>query len=74
MPATHAHNLNHAVAAQFASRPTFRQVAGEQIMKVILEHYPLVGVHRPEMTSAAPLYGVDLAFIAGLRPGSPPPR
>ncbi|WP_339443776.1 dermonecrotic toxin domain-containing protein [Pseudomonas hunanensis] len=56
MPATHAHNLKHAVAAQFASRPTLRQVAGEQVMKVILEHYPLVGVHRPEMTSAAPLY------------------
>jgi len=56
MPATHAHNLNHAVAAQFASRPTLRQVAGEQVMKVILEHFPLVGVHRPEMTSAAPLY------------------
>ncbi len=51
MPATHAHNLNHAVAAQFASRPTLRQVVGEQVMKVILEHYPLVGVHRPEMTS-----------------------
>ena len=60
MPATHAHNLNHAVAAQFANRPTFRQVAGEQIMKVILEHYPLVGVHRPEMTSAAPLYLMSL--------------
>ena len=56
MPAPHAHNLNHAVAAQFASRPTLRQVAGEQVMKVILEHFPLVGVHRPEMTSAAPLY------------------
>ena len=60
MPATHAHNLTHAVAVQFASRPTFRQVAGEQIMKVILEHYPLVGVHRPEMTSAAPLYLMSL--------------
>jgi len=56
MPAPYAHNLNHAVAAQFASRPTLRQVAGEQVMKVILEHFPLVGVHRPEMTSAAPLY------------------
>ncbi|MDH4549663.1 DUF6543 domain-containing protein [Pseudomonas sp. BN607] len=60
MSATHAHNLNHAVAAQFASRPTFRQVAGERIMNVILEHYPLVGVHRPEMTSAAPLYLLSL--------------
>lgn len=50
------YDLQYAVAAQFASRPTLRQVAGEQIMKVIVRHYPLVGIHRPQMTSAQPLF------------------
>lgn len=56
MPNVPVANLKHAVAAQFASRPTLRQVAGEQIMKVIVAHYPLVAVHRPGLTCAEPLY------------------
>lgn len=49
-------DLQYAVAAQFSTRPTLRQVLGEQLMKLITAQYPLVAIHRPEMTSAEPLY------------------
>ncbi|MFJ4345997.1 hypothetical protein [Pseudomonas sp. NPDC089401] len=55
MPNPAPFDLNHAVAAQFASRPTLRQVAGAQVMKVITGHYPLLAVHRPGLTCAEPL-------------------
>ncbi len=48
----HVRDHKHAVAMQFASRPTLRQVAGQQIMKVMIERYPLIARHRPELTSA----------------------
>ncbi|HGM5579122.1 TPA: DUF6543 domain-containing protein [Pseudomonas putida] len=55
-PSFPAYDLCAAIARQFADRPTLRQVAGEQAMKLIHEHYPLVATHRPEMTNASPLY------------------
>lgn len=48
----HVLDHKHAVAMQFASRPTLRQVAGQQIMKVMIERYPLIASQRPELTSA----------------------
>ena len=67
MPNPPAFNLNHAVAAQFANRPTLRQVAGEQVMKVIIEHYPLLAVHRPTLTSAEPLYLMSMQADGSVR-------
>nr|WP_314876746.1 DUF6543 domain-containing protein [uncultured Pseudomonas sp.] len=49
-------DLQYAVAAQFSTRPTLRQVVGEQLMKLIIAQYPLIATHRPEMTSAEALY------------------
>lgn len=46
----------HAVAIQFASRPTLRQVAGRQLMQVLIEHHPTIAEYRPELTSAEVLY------------------
>ena len=49
-------DLPSAVRAVFATRPTLRQVIGEQLMTIIVERYPLVAVHRPSLKSAEPLY------------------
>ncbi|MBA1204901.1 hypothetical protein G7009_24600 [Pseudomonas capeferrum] len=49
-------DYKQAVAAQFAGRPTLRQVAGREIMQVLIEHRPLIASARPEMRSAEPLY------------------
>lgn len=46
----------HAVAAHFASRPTLRQVAGQQLMQVLIAQYPAIAHYRPELTSAQALY------------------
>lgn len=46
----------HAVAMHFAGRPTLRQVAGQRLMQVLIEHYPLIAASRPELTSAESLY------------------
>lgn len=46
----------HAVAMHFAGRPTLRQVAGQRLMQVVIEHYPLIAEYRPELTSAESLY------------------
>lgn len=55
LPSPPAHDLNRAVALRFASRPTLRQVVGEQLMNLIIAHYPKVAVHRPDMKCAEPL-------------------
>ncbi|OCT22451.1 hypothetical protein A6E19_15880 [Pseudomonas putida] len=49
------YDLCSAVAAQFANRPTLREVLDQQVIKIIVEQYPLIAIHRPEMTSAQPL-------------------
>lgn len=49
-------DFKRAVAAQFASRPTLRQIAGRQIMQLLVEHHPLIATARPQMHSAEPLY------------------
>ncbi|KTS93914.1 dermonecrotic toxin domain-containing protein [Pseudomonas parafulva] len=55
LPPSPAHDLNRAIALRFASRPTLRQVVGEQLMNLIVAHYPKVAVHRPDMKCAEPL-------------------
>ncbi|WP_409273384.1 dermonecrotic toxin domain-containing protein [Pseudomonas sp. KCJK9111] len=55
LPPPPAHDLNRAIALRFASRPTLRQVVGEQLMNLIIAHYPKVAVHRPDMKCAEPL-------------------
>lgn len=55
LPPPPAHDLNRAIALRFASRPTLRQVVGEQLMSLIIAHYPNVAVHRPDMKCAEPL-------------------
>ena len=55
LPHPPAHDLNRAIALRFASRPTLRQVVGEQLMNLIIAHYPKVAVHRPDMKCAEPL-------------------
>ncbi|WP_367599013.1 DUF6543 domain-containing protein [Pseudomonas fulva] len=55
LPQPPAHDLNGAIALRFGSRPTLRQVVGEQLMSLIIAQYPLVAVHRPNMKSAEPL-------------------
>lgn len=49
-------DLPSVVQAVFATRPTLRQVAGEQLMAIIVAHYPLLAVHRPTLRSAEPLF------------------
>ena len=49
-------DLPTAVRAMFANRPTLRQVAGEQLMTIMLARYPLIAVHRPTLKSAEPLF------------------
>lgn len=49
------YDLSSAVAAQFANRPTLRQVLDRQVIKIMVEQYPLLAIHRPEMTSAQSL-------------------
>lgn len=60
MPSSHPHppaphDLNRAIAMRFGNRPTLRQVVGEQLMNLIIAHYPKVAVHRPDMKTAEPL-------------------
>lgn len=40
------------VSAQFASRPTLRQVLSRQILQVLIDQYPLIAIHRPELVDA----------------------
>jgi len=49
-------DLSATVRAVFANRPTLRQVLGEKLMAILLKHYPLIAVHRPDMKSAEPLF------------------
>nr|WP_314476977.1 DUF6543 domain-containing protein [uncultured Pseudomonas sp.] len=49
-------DYQQAVAAQFASRPTLRQLTGQRLMEVVIEHYPLLAEKRPELTSAEALH------------------
>lgn len=48
--------LKYATAAQFASRPTLRQVAGQRVMQLLIEHYPLIRTAWPGLSSAEALY------------------
>ena len=54
------------VAAQFTSRPTLRQVLSTQIIQLLIQHYPLIKVHRPELTDADRL-GLALHSADGQR-------
>ncbi|WP_060480780.1 dermonecrotic toxin domain-containing protein [Pseudomonas sp. NBRC 111119] len=59
------------VAAQFASRPTLRQVLSTQIMQLLIQHYPLIKAHRPELTDADRL-GLALPSADGQRVSTTP--
>ncbi len=48
-------DFKHAVALQFASRPTLRQVAGQKLLQLLLEHYPRLANVRPQLIDATPL-------------------
>lgn len=54
MPTARAasYDLKAQVNAQFSGRPTLRQVASRQIMGLLIEHYPLIAVHRPTLKDA----------------------
>lgn len=45
-------NLKLALAAQFASRPTLRDVASTQIISALIEQYPMIATTQPQLTSA----------------------
>lgn len=51
-PVASTPDFRSRVASEFASRPTLRKVASEQIMQLLIEHYPLIAVHRPTLTHA----------------------
>ena len=48
-------DFKHAVALQFATRPTLRQVAGQRILQLLNERYPVIATVQPPLTSAEPL-------------------
>lgn len=45
-------DLKHALAAQFASRPTLRDVASTQIIAALIEQYPLIPSKQPQLATA----------------------
>lgn len=45
-------DFHASVAAQFANRPSLRQVAAERIMQLLIEHHPLLRTSRPDLHSA----------------------
>lgn len=51
-PTSSTSDLKHALAAQFASRPTLRDVASTQIISALIEQYPLIASTQPQLTSA----------------------
>ncbi|WP_191830625.1 dermonecrotic toxin domain-containing protein [Pseudomonas fluorescens] len=50
-----AADFKHAVALQFASRPTLRQVVGQKALQLFLEYYPQLAGVRPPLIDAEPL-------------------
>ena len=48
-------DFRHAAALQFGDRPTLRQVASEQLLKVLLAELPWLAFVSPALTSADPL-------------------
>lgn len=48
-------DYQNAVARQFASRPTLRQVASQQLLNVLIEHLPWLASVEPQLSTADPL-------------------
>nr|WP_158458667.1 hypothetical protein [Pseudomonas fluorescens] len=48
-------DFKHAVALQFATRPTLRHITGQRALHVLVARYPLIATSYPNLTSAAPL-------------------
>ncbi|TDF85002.1 dermonecrotic toxin domain-containing protein [Pseudomonas sp. H9] len=48
-------DFKHAVAMQFASRPTLRQLASEKILALLVERHPVLATVQPALTDAEPL-------------------
>ncbi|HKS14804.1 MAG TPA: hypothetical protein VJS90_17370 [Pseudomonas sp.] len=54
--ATTTFDFKTAVAGQFATRPTLRQITAQKALHVLVARYPLIATSYPSLTSAAPLY------------------
>lgn len=56
-PATRlpAPDFKQAVALQFASRPTLRQVTSKKILELLIERHPIFSTIEPSLTDAEPL-------------------
>ncbi|RWU26575.1 hypothetical protein DM813_01750 [Pseudomonas alkylphenolica] len=50
-----AQDFKRAVALQFASRPTLRQVVGRKVLQLLVERHPKLSTVRPLLTDAEPL-------------------
>ncbi|BBH43862.1 dermonecrotic toxin domain-containing protein [Pseudomonas sp. KU43P] len=54
-PTTSIFDFKYDVAAQFADRPTLRQVASEQLLSVLIKELPWLAFVTPRLTTADPL-------------------
>ena len=54
-PITPIFDFKNAVARQFATRPTLRQVVSEQLLQVLLKELPWLAFVEPALTCADPL-------------------
>lgn len=50
-----AQDFKRAVALQFASRPTLRQVVGRKVLQLLVERHPKLSTVRPLLADAEPL-------------------
>lgn len=55
VPSSPALDFKQAVALQFASRPTLRQVIGHKLLQLIRTRHPQIASVQPQLTSAEPL-------------------
>lgn len=49
-------DFSTAVALQFATRPTLREITGQRALHILVARYPLITSAYPDLVSAAPLY------------------
>lgn len=56
VPSSPVADFKRAVALEFATRPTLRQVAGQQVLLALVTRYPLIATSYPELESAEPLF------------------
>jgi len=56
IPSSPVADFKRAVALEFATRPTLRQVAGQQVLLALVTRYPLIATSYPELESAEPLF------------------